>query len=69
MEVLIEGLKEGVIDCILIDYVLYYKDEKNVEFNFVVSGIIGFEIVFFVLFIYFVEKNGFELGKVVEFLN
>lgn len=69
IEALIEGLKEGVIDCISTDHAPHHKDEKNVEFNLAASGTIGFETAFAVLFTYLVEKNGFDIGKIVELLN
>jgi dihydroorotase len=69
IEALIEGLKEGVIDCISTDHAPHHKDEKNVEFNLAASGTIGFETAFSVLFTYLVEKNGFDIGKIVKLLS
>lgn len=69
VEALIEGLKEGIIDCISTDHAPHHKDEKNVEFNLAASGTIGFETAFSVLITYLVEKNAFDIGEIVELLN
>ena len=40
---IIEGLKEGTIDCIITDHAPHSKDEKNQELSKAPNGIIGFE--------------------------
>jgi len=38
-----EGLKDGTIDCIATDHAPHHLDEKDVEFNEAMNGIIGLE--------------------------
>jgi dihydroorotase len=38
-----EGLKDGTIDCIATDHAPHHEDEKDVEFNVAMNGIIGLE--------------------------
>ncbi|MBI2354478.1 MAG: dihydroorotase [Deltaproteobacteria bacterium] len=38
-----EGLKDGTIDCIATDHAPHHLDEKDVEFNAALNGIIGLE--------------------------
>jgi dihydroorotase len=38
-----EGLKDGTIDCIATDHAPHHLDEKDVEFNEALNGIIGLE--------------------------
>lgn len=38
-----EGLKDGTIDCIATDHAPHHLDEKDVEFNVALNGIIGLE--------------------------
>lgn len=38
-----EGLKDGTIDCIATDHAPHHLDEKDVEFNVAMNGIIGLE--------------------------
>ena len=40
---IIEGLKEGTIDCIITDHAPHSEDEKNQELEKAPNGIIGFE--------------------------
>jgi dihydroorotase len=38
-----EGLKDGTIDCIATDHAPHHLDEKDVEFNEAMNGIVGLE--------------------------
>ena len=42
-QAIIEGLKEGTIDCIITDHAPHAEDEKSVELSKAPNGIIGFE--------------------------
>ena len=42
-QAIIEGLKEGTIDCIITDHAPHAEEEKNVELAKAPNGIIGFE--------------------------
>lgn len=43
VEAIKEGLKDGTIDCIATDHAPHHLDEKDVEFNEALNGIIGLE--------------------------
>lgn len=46
VEAIIEGLKDGTIDVIATDHAPHHIDEKNVEFNIALNGMVGFETAF-----------------------
>lgn len=69
VEALIDGLKEGVIDCITTDHAPHQKDEKNVEFSLAPSGTIGFETALSVCWTYLVKNKGFKIAHIVKLLN
>lgn len=56
--VLVVVLNDGMVDMIVIDYVLYIEEDKGCDFCCVVNGIIGSEMVFVLLYIKLV-KIGF----------
>lgn len=43
MAALKEGLQDGTVDCIATDHAPHHQDEKDVEFNEAMNGIIGLE--------------------------
>ena len=43
MDAVIQGLKDGTIDIIATDHAPHHFDEKNVEFEMALNGIVGFE--------------------------
>lgn len=43
---IIEGLKDGTLDCIVTDHAPHNVDDKNVEFELAANGISGFETSF-----------------------
>jgi dihydroorotase len=43
MEALYEGLRDGTIDAIATDHAPHHRDEKNVEFDLALNGIVGLE--------------------------
>lgn len=43
---ILEGLADGTIDCIATDHAPHHIDEKNVEFELALNGIVGFETAF-----------------------
>ena len=42
----IEGLRDGTIDCIVTDHAPHHADDKNVEYNYAAFGISGLETSF-----------------------
>ena len=45
-QAIIEGLKDGTLDCIVTDHAPHHIDDKNVEYNFAAFGISGIETSF-----------------------
>ncbi len=43
---IIEGLKDGTLDCIVTDHAPHHEDDKNVEYNLAAFGISGIETSF-----------------------
>jgi len=60
-----EGLKDGTIDCIATDHAPHHLDEKDVEFNEAMNGIIGLETSL-PLSLALVEEGVFTLKQLVE---
>ena len=62
----IEGLKDGTIDCIVTDHAPHHIDEKDIEFSLANNGIIGFETAFGVSYTYLVKPGYLTLAELVE---
>ena len=62
----IEGLKDGTIDCIVTDHAPHHVDEKDIEFSLANNGIIGFETAFAVGYTYLVKPGYLTLAEMVE---
>ena len=62
----IEGLKDGTIDCIVTDHAPHHVDEKDIEFSLPNNGIIGFETAFAVGYTYLVKPGYLTLTEMVE---
>ncbi|MBR2750275.1 MAG: dihydroorotase [Clostridiales bacterium] len=62
----IEGLKDGTIDCIVTDHAPHHVDEKDIEFSLANNGIIGFETAFAVGYTYLVKPGYLTLTEMVE---
>ena len=45
-QAILEGLKDGTIDCIVTDHAPHHADDKNVEYNLAAFGISGIETSF-----------------------
>jgi len=60
-----EGLKDGTIDCIATDHAPHHLDEKDVEFNEAMNGIIGLETSL-PLSLALVEAGVLSLKQLVE---
>jgi len=68
MEGLLQGLKEGVIDCVSTDHAPHEEDSKRVEFDKAAFGIIGFETAIPVM-LGLVRKGKISLERVIESLS
>jgi len=60
-----EGLKDGTIDCIATDHAPHHLDEKDVEFNEAMNGIIGLETSL-PLSLALVEEGVLTLKQLIE---
>ncbi|BCS53952.1 dihydroorotase [Geobacter sp. SVR] len=60
-----EGLRDGTIDCIATDHAPHHLDEKDVEFNAALNGIIGLETSL-PLSLRLVEEGVLTLDQLVE---
>jgi dihydroorotase len=66
---LIEGLREGTIDCIATDHAPHSTDEKEVPFEAAAMGVTGLETAFAVLHTELVLPSTIELGLLVSKLG
>ena len=69
IEALLEGLKDGTIDCIASNHRPYTRDEKDIEFDLAPAGIIGLETALPVVLDKLHFKNAFSLTEVVNLLS
>jgi dihydroorotase len=60
-----EGLRDGTIDAIATDHAPHHLDEKNVEFNVAMNGIIGLETSL-PLSLYLVREGILTLNQLIE---
>ncbi len=60
-----EGLKDGTIDCIATDHAPHHLDEKDVEFNEAMNGIVGLETAL-PLSLKLVDEGVLTLQQLVE---
>jgi dihydroorotase len=57
---IIEGLKDGTIDMIATDHAPHHRDEKNVEFQNALNGIVGLRLPSLLRSISFFIKTGYH---------
>jgi dihydroorotase len=66
---LIEGLRDGTIDCIGTDHAPHSAEEKEVPFEAAAMGVTGLETAFSVLHTELVVPGAIELGLLVSKLS
>lgn len=66
VEAIIEGLKDGTIDCIASDHAPHSSEEKEMEFIFAPNGILGLETELGLAVTELVHKNHLTLSQLVE---
>ena len=66
---MIEGIKDGTIDCIATDHAPHPHEHKNCEIDICAFGIIGFETAIPVVLDTLVHKNGVSLKRIVECMS
>ncbi len=62
----IEGLKDGTLDCIVTDHAPHHADDKNVEYNFAAFGISGLETSFALSYTQLVKGGALTLSELAE---
>jgi dihydroorotase len=65
-EALVEGLREGTIDCVATDHAPHAREEKEVPFEQAPMGTTGLETAFAALYTGLVLPGIFELGLLIE---
>ena len=63
---IIEGLKDGTLDCIVTDHAPHHKDEKNIEYNLAAFGISGIETSFALSYTYLVKAGVLNLSELAN---
>ena len=62
----IEGLKDGTLDCIVTDHAPHHEDDKNVEYNLAAFGISGLETSFALSYTQLVKSGVLSLLELVD---
>ncbi|MBR5156531.1 MAG: dihydroorotase [Clostridia bacterium] len=66
LEAIIEGLCDGTIDVIATDHAPHHIDEKNLEFDKALNGIIGFETALGLGITYLVKTGKLTLSELIR---
>lgn len=66
VDALIQGLKEGVIDCVATDHAPHTIEDKVVEYHFAANGISGFETALPLLWTALVKNGSFTPLELIE---
>lgn len=66
LEAIIEGLKDGTIDCIASDHAPHTIEEKEVEFEYAPNGIIGLETQIGITLTELYHKKVLTLEQIIE---
>jgi dihydroorotase len=66
---MLEGLRDGTIDCIATDHAPHTADDKNVEYDQAAFGIVGLETAVALCLDRLVAKGVVELPRLVELLS
>jgi len=66
---LVEGLKDGTIDCIASDHAPHTRDEKDKEFEYAPFGVIGLESTVPVIYDRLVRTGIISLNRMVELMS
>lgn len=68
-QAIIEGLKDGTIDCIVTDHAPHTEEEKSKELSKAPNGIIGFETALAATIINLVDKNEITLLDMCKLMS
>ena len=65
-QAILEGLKDGTLDCIVTDHAPHHQDDKNVEYNLAAFGISGIETSFGFAMKYLYKAGVLTLPEIAE---
>ena len=65
----IEGLKDGTLDCIVTDHAPHSKKDKQVEYSLAAFGISGIETSFALSYTKLVKECGFTLSQLARLMS
>ena len=65
-QAILEGLKDGTLDCIVTDHAPHHEDDKNVEYNLAAFGISGIETSFGFAMKYLYKAGVLTLPEIAE---
>ena len=68
VDAIIEGLKDGTIDCIVTDHAPHHQDEKELEFSLANNGIVGLESSFALSYTYLVKKGIISMERLMDLM-
>ena len=66
---IIEGLRDGTIDCIVTDHAPHHADDKRVEFTLAAFGISGLETSFALSYTQLVKENGMTVSDLSRMMS
>ncbi|MCL2862224.1 MAG: dihydroorotase [Firmicutes bacterium] len=69
VQAIIEGIKDGTIDCLATDHAPHANDEKNVEFAYAANGTVGLETAFSVAYTHLVKPGHITLERLSELMS
>jgi len=69
VDAMIEGLKDGTIDCIASDHAPHSIEEKEAEFQYAPNGILGFETTVGISFSELLQKNKLTVEELIQKLS
>ena len=65
-QAILEGLKDGTLDCIVTDHAPHHADDKNVEYNLAAFGISGIETSFGFAITYLYKTGVLSLNEIAD---
>jgi len=68
-EAIIDGLKDGTIDCIATDHAPHTKNDKEREFDLAANGFSGFETAFSLAVTHLYNTKAFTLPQIVRLMS
>ncbi len=66
---IIEGIKDGTIDCIVTDHAPHHLDDKRVEYSLASNGISGLETSFSLCYTHLVKEGHIDLDRLIDLMS